>query len=166
MLELAKRRPDIDFVLRPHPYMFGTLTSQNYMTEDQLGGWKTSWNALPNTAIDATSSYASLMLAADLLFTDGISFLVEYPLVTGRSPVFIEKPNHWAFNPLGEKAAAASIRVESFGEFESTLNKAIEWGLPTRTNEIEALFSAAVPFAGQAADRILAILQSDARDLP
>jgi hypothetical protein len=105
------------------------------------------------------------MLATDLMFTDGISFLVEYPLVTGRSPVFFEKPNHWAFNPLGDKAAAASIRVENFSDFESTLNKAIEWGLPSRASEIEALFSAAVPFAGQSADRILAILQSDARDL-
>jgi hypothetical protein len=145
--------------------MFGTLTSQGYMTEAQLSEWKGEWSALPNAAIDATSSYASLMLATDLMFTDGISFLVEYPLVTGRSPVFFEKPNHWAFNPLGEKAAAASIRVENFSDFESTLNKAIEWGLPSRASEIEALFSAAVPFAGQSADRILAILQSDARDL-
>ena len=165
MLELAKRRPEIDFVLRPHPYMFGTLTSQGHMTEEQLSNWKAAWSALPNTAIDASSSYASLMLATDLMFTDGISFLVEYPLVTGRSPVFYEKPNHWAFNPLGEKAAAASIRVESFAEFESTLNKAIEWGLPSRSIEIERLFSSAVPFAGQSADRILSIVQADARDL-
>jgi hypothetical protein len=99
------------------------------------------------------------------MFTDGISFLVEYPLVTGRSPVFYEKPNHWAFNPLGEKAAAASIRVENFADFETTLNKAIEWGLPSRSTEIEELFSAAAPFEGQSADRILAIVQADARDL-
>ncbi len=165
MLELAKRRPDIDFVLRPHPYMFGTLVEQGHMSAEALDTWQRNWSALANTATDGASPYAALMLATDLMFTDGISFLVEYPLVTKRPPVFIEKPNHWAFNPLGEKAASASIRVENFAGFESALNKAIEWGLPNRDSEIAELFEAAVPYPGQSAEKILAILRADARDL-
>jgi len=165
MLDLAKRRSEIDFVLRPHPYMFGTLVEQGYLSAAELEKWISEWNSLPNTAIDSQSAYASLMLATDLMFTDGISFLAEYPLVTGKSPVFLEKPNHWAFNPLGEQAAAASIRVESFAEFETTMNQGIEWGLPSRAEQIAELFDAASPYPGEAADRIISIVRADARDL-
>lgn len=166
MLEFARRHDEIEFVLRPHPYMFGSLTGQGYMSSEALAGWRAAWDALPNTATDEHSEYAALMLAADLMFTDGISFIAEYPLVTKRPAIYWEKPGHWEFNPLGELAAATTVRVQSFEQFESELQRAIEWGLPNRSAEIEQLFSAAVPYPGQSAQRILAILRSDARALP
>ena len=164
-LELARENPQIDFVLRPHPYMFGSLVGQGYMSAEALAYWRKNWDALPNTATDETTSYAALMLAADLLFTDGISFIAEYPLVTRRPAVFWEKQGHWTFNPLGEIAAKSTVKVGNFKEFENLLKQAMEWGLPSRQAEIEELFAAASPFPGEAAKRILAIVQSDARGL-
>jgi hypothetical protein len=165
MLEFARLHPEIDFVLRPHPYMFGSLVGQGYMTETELVAWRSEWDALPNTATDETSSYAALMLATDLLFTDGISFIAEYPLVTKRPAVYWEKPGHWAFNPLGEIAANSTIRVSDFAALAETIQKAREWGLPPRHQEIDELFAAASPFPGEAAKRIVAIVRADARDL-
>jgi hypothetical protein len=166
MLELARNNRDVDFLLRPHPYMFGSLVGQNRMSLEALADWRKNWDALPNTATDETSSYAALMLAADLLFTDGISFIAEYPLVTRRPAVFWEKPGHWSFNPMGEIAAKATIKVGNLKEFETQMRQAMEWGLPSRSEEIDDLFAAASPFPGEAAKRILAIVQADARDLP
>ena len=165
MLEFARVHDDIEFVLRPHPYMFGTLLGQGYMSAEDLAAWRSAWDALPNTATDEHSEYAALMLAADLMFTDGISFIAEYPLVTKRPAIYWEKAGHWEFNPLGELAAATTVRVHDFHGFEVALQQAIEWGLPSRKAEIEHLFSAAVPYPGQSAQRILSVLRSDARAL-
>jgi hypothetical protein len=145
--------------------MFGSLVGQNHMSAEALAYWRKNWDALPNTATDEVTSYAALMLAADLLFTDGISFIAEYPLVTRRPAVFWEKQGHWSFNPLGEIAANSTIRVGNFREFETVLKQAMEWGLPSKQAEIDELFAAASPFPGEAAKRIVAIVQSDARGL-
>jgi hypothetical protein len=143
--------------------MFGTLTDRELMTADEVADWRARWTALPNTALDETSSFTSLMLACDALFTDGISFIAEFPFVTKRPAIFWEKPDHWAFTPLGELAAATSIRVSDFAGFESALKKAIEWGLPNRSTEIDALFAAASPYPGKAAEKIIEQIRLDAQ---
>ncbi len=165
MLEFATAHPEIDIVMRPHPFLFGTLTDRELLTPAQLADWRRRWDALPNTITDESSSFASLMLACDALFTDGISFIAEFPFVTGRPAIFWEKPDHWAFTPLGELAAGASIRVDDFAGFESVLKKTIEWGLPNRDAEIAALIAAASPYPGEAAKRIVELVRLDARDL-
>jgi hypothetical protein len=162
MLAFAAAHPEIDIVMRPHPFMFGTLTDRDLMTAGEVDDWRKRWNALPNTALDETSSFTSLMLACDALFTDGISFIAEFPFVTRRPAILWEKPDHWAFTPLGELAAATSIRVTNFAGFESALNKAIEWGLPNRSAEIDVLFAAASPFPGKAAEKIIEQIRLDA----
>ena len=165
MLAFAISHQEIDFVLRPHPFMFGTLTDRELLTPAELADWRRRWDALPNTTTDETGSFASLMLACDALFTDGISFIAEYPFVTGRPAIFWEKPDHWGFTPLGELAASASIRVVDFAGFEATLLKTLEWGLPNRDTEIAALIAAASPYPGEAAKRIVELVRLDARDL-
>jgi hypothetical protein len=52
--------------------------------------------------------------------------------------------------------------VTNFAGFESALNKAIEWGLPNRSAEIDALFAAASPFPGKAAEKIIEQIRLDA----
>ncbi len=163
MLTFAANNPNIQIVLRPHPFMFGTLTDRELMTAEEVQDWRNRWNALPNTALDETSSFTSLMLACDALFTDGISFIAEFPFVAKRPAIFWEKPDHWAFTPLGELAAATSIRVSDFAGFESRLRKTIEWGLPKRSAEIDALFAAASPYPGKAAEKIIEQVLADAR---
>jgi len=163
MLAFAASNPNIEIVMRPHPFMFGTLTDRDQMTPNEVVDWRRRWNALPNTGLDETSSFTSLMLGCDALFTDGISFIAEFPFVTKRPAIFWEKPDHWAFTPLGELAAATSIRVADFAGFESELKKAIEWGLPSRRSEIDALFAAASPYPGKAAEKIVEQLRLDAQ---
>ena len=162
MLEYATAHPEIDIVLRPHPFLWGTLTDRDLMTPDAVSAWRAAWDALPNTATHEVGSYASLFLATDALFTDGISFIAEYPLVTGKPTIFFEKPEHWSFTPIGEIAAASSVRVSDFGSFEAAVEAAVAGHMPDRWSEIATLQAAASPYPGEAAARIVDIVRDDA----
>jgi hypothetical protein len=96
-----------------------------------------------------------LFLATDVLVTDGISFLGEYPLITNKPTIFFENEGHWPFTAIGELAAATSIKVSTFSELEDAIASARANGLPERSKEIEQLAKASSPYPGEAAIRIL-----------
>ena len=161
MLDWATAHPEIEIVLRPHPFMFGTLVDREVISDSDLDAWLAGWDALPNTSIDHASGPAELFVNCDVLLTDGISFLAEYPLVTGKPSVFIENQGHWEFSALGELAAQASVRLNSFAEFVAGFEFILEAGLPDRSTEIEALREAASPYPGESASRIIEIVAAD-----
>ncbi len=161
MLEFARARRDVEIVLRPHPFMFGTLVELGLLTAAQIRHWREEFEALPNTFIDQSGSYLGLFNAADLMITDGISFLGEYPLVTGKPAAFIEKAEHWGFSPIGEIAAAANVRYASFDEVVEAFDEIKTHGLPDRSAEISALRQAACPNPGESAEQIVEIVAAD-----
>ena len=161
MLDWATAHPEVDVVLRPHPFMFGTLVDREVISDSDFDAWLAGWDALPNTSIDHASGPAELFVNCDVLLTDGISFLAEYPLVTGKPSVFIENQGHWEFSELGELAAQASVRLNSFAEFVAGFEFILEAGLPDRSTEIEALREAASPYPGESASRIIEIVAAD-----
>ena len=160
-LDWATAHPEIDVVLRPHPFMFGTLVDREVISDSDLDAWLAAWDELPNTTIDSASGPAELFVACDVLLTDGISFLAEYPLVTGKPSVFIENQGHWDFSELGELSAQASVRLNSFAEFVAGFDFILEAGLPDRSAEIAALRDAASPYPGESAARIIEIVAAD-----
>jgi CDP-glycerol glycerophosphotransferase (TagB/SpsB family) len=161
ILEFAKANSDIQIVLRPHPFLWSTLTDRKVLTEAQLSSWRKSWSELPNTSVDEEGSYAGLFLATDVLVTDGISFLGEYPLVTGKPAIFFENADHWKFSATGEIAAASSIRVKNFAELTEMIEKAMNNSLPSREKEIQKLVEASSPHPGESASRIIEIVYED-----
>jgi CDP-glycerol glycerophosphotransferase (TagB/SpsB family) len=161
MLEFAKANSDIQIVLRPHPFLWSTLTDRKVLTETELSSWRESWYKLPNTAVDEEGSYAGLFLATDILVTDGISFLGEYPLVTGKPAIFFENADHWKFSTTGEIAAASSIRVNNFEELTKMIERAKNNCLPSRKIEIQKLVEASSPHPGESASRIIEIVYED-----
>ncbi len=165
MLDFATRHPHIDIVLRPHPFMFGTLTDRDLMTPAELRDWQSAWAALPNTATNDSAGFTAIFLASDALLTDGISFLVEYPLVTGKPTIFWEKADHWAFTHTGTLAAEASVRVTTMAEFEGTLAAAQVGLLPVRSAEIMELLDYVSPYPGRAAASIVELVAEDFEDL-
>jgi CDP-glycerol glycerophosphotransferase (TagB/SpsB family) len=161
MLEFATANPDIQIVLRPHPFLWGTLTDRKVIDADDLTSWRKSWSELPNTYTDEDGSYAGLFLATDVLVTDGISFLGEYPLVTRKPAIFFENPEHWSFSATGEIAAASSVRVKSFAELTEVIENAKQNSLPSRETEIQKLVEASSPHPGESATRIIEIVYQD-----
>jgi CDP-glycerol glycerophosphotransferase (TagB/SpsB family) len=161
ILEFAKANSDIQIVLRPHPFLWSTLTDRKVLTETELSSWRKSWGELSNTWVDEEGSYAGLFLATDVLVTDGISFLGEYPLVTGKPAIFFENADHWKFSATGKIAAASSIRVKTFEELTEMIEKAKSNSLPSRENEIQKLVEASSPHPGESASRIIEIVYED-----
>jgi len=164
-LEWATEHPEIDVCLRPHPFMFGTLVDREVISDSDLDAWLAAWDELTNTSIDSVSGPAELFVGCDILLTDGISFLAEYPLVTGKPSVFIENQGHWEFSELGELAAQASVRLTSFAEFVAGFEFVLEAGLPDRSAEIAALREASSPYPGESAARIVEIVAADHSEL-
>jgi hypothetical protein len=161
MLEYARTNPDIDIVLRPHPFLFGTLTGRDLMSQEELDLWRLSWDALPNTYTDIDDPFTSLALASDAMVTDGVSFIAEYPLVTRKSVIFWEKGDHWEFSPLGETAKKTSHTVSSFEQVQSTIELVRAGNIQDKTEEIEELIRAVRPSQHSAANEIVGLVLSD-----
>jgi hypothetical protein len=147
-LDWATEHPEIDVCLRPHPFMFGTLVDREVISDSDLDAWLAAWDALPNTSIDSISGPAELFVGCDVL-------------LTGKPSVFIENQGHWEFSELGELAAQASVRLNSFAEFVAGFDFVLEAGLPDRSAEIAALREASSPYPGESAARIIEIVAAD-----
>ena len=173
MLEVAQRNPDTQFALRAHPFMWGTLVDREVLTPADVASWRATWDSLPNTE-DASAWPLARVFGCDVLVSDGISFLAEYPLATGKTGIFLERPDHWPFTALGELAAEANCRLRTpvnIAIFEAKLaeirQENIENSTRCRTTshpidpptakgrKIDDLRRAAMPYAGQAANRIV-----------
>jgi CDP-glycerol glycerophosphotransferase (TagB/SpsB family) len=161
MLDFAKQNPLVQIVLRPHPFLWGTLVDRKVLSAQELASWLKQWGSLENTWLDQDGGYASLFLATDILITDGISFLAEYPLVTGKPAIFFENPEHWKFSSAGELAAAASIRVSSFPQLTQAIANYSKGLLPSKSLEIQDLIRGTSPNLGQSASRIVEIIAED-----
>jgi len=161
MLAFAEATSHWDFVMRPHPIMFRTLVEGDLISQDVLSEWIAAWNDLPNTYIDDDSDFANLFATADLFVTDGISFLGEYPIATGKPAIFFDKPDHWPWSPIGGLASAANIHVRDFAAFAELFETLEKNGLPDYSQEIDALRDAAQPFPGKAAQKIIEVLIDD-----
>ncbi len=161
MLDFAKTHQDMDIVMRPHPFMFGTLVERNVIAEPELSRWLEDFNLLPNTRIETGGDFASLFMSCDLLLTDGISFIGEYPMITNRPAVFLENKDHWKFSPIGEIAVQANWRISDFAQFAERFDEIRNHGLGDYSAQIERLRQAASPYPGEAATRIVEIVASD-----
>jgi len=161
MLDFAKRHTDIDIVMRPHPFMFGTLVERKVVGEAELSRWLEDWNALPNTQIETGGDFAEIFMSCDLLLTDGISFIGEYPLVANKPAVYLENKNHWKFSPIGEIAVEANWRSSEFSEFVERFDEIRKNGLGDYSAQIARLRAAASPYPGESAARIIEIVAND-----
>lgn len=161
MLEFAKTHPEMDVVFRPHPFLFGTLTDRDIMTQEELDQWRSKWDALPNTFTDLGAPITSILLASDAMVTDGVSFIGEYPLVTGKPAIFWEKPEHWEFSPLGKIAEATTVKVHNMEQVELAIAQAQDGTLPDRSEQIAALVHAVRPQPATAAQTIIELVAKD-----
>jgi hypothetical protein len=161
MLDFARNNPEIDIVLRPHPFLFGTLTGRDLMTPEELASWRADWDALPNTFTDIDGLFTSLALASDAMITDGVSFIAEYPLVTHKSVIFWEKADHWKFSPLGKIAQETAHTVSSMAEVIQALELTRSGKLSSKQAEVDVLIKAVRPVKTTAAKAIVSLVLND-----
>lgn len=159
MLEWAGAHSKMHVVLRPHPFLFGTLVDRSVLLASELEAWLADWNGLKNTSIDETSTSAEIFAMADYVLCDGISYLAEWPLATGNSAIFLENPGHWKFSPLGELAEATTRKISSITELDSAI-AAVDAVLD-RVGQIADLRAGSMPNPGKTAEKIVEHVVSD-----
>lgn len=162
MLRWAEANPDVTVLLRPHPFLFSTMTGRKIIKKKRLNGWLAQWSALPNTAIDYGDDFLASFKTSDVMLTDGISFLAEYPLCTDRPAIFLERKHHWKLTSLGKLTRKASVRIRKFSEFRTIAAGLLSGsGLPNRSQEIRNLAAASLPQPGATAQRVLMAVVAD-----
>lgn len=123
MLDLAKQSQDwLEVVLKPHPLLFANLIKFNLIKEADLGIWIDAWTGLDNCSLVNEGDYGPLFSGSDFMVTDGISFLVEYPVGSGKPLVFFERKDHLKLNDVGELAVQYSHVVNDFSELVNAVN--------------------------------------------
>ena len=165
MLQLAEKYQEVQFVLRPHPFLFGTLVDRGVLTELELTTWRQSWRELKNTKTNSKANFVKQFATTDLLLTDGISFLAEYPLITGNAGVFLENSGHWPFNKLGTLAASANYKITKIEDFEQFIANALGSQLResplVKPEQLILLRQTIDPHPGSAAAHIVAAIAAD-----
>lgn len=95
ILDLALNSPDIVFIFRPHPLMFGALINGGHMTRSQVDRLQQRILNAENIIWDTNSLYYDAFYAADAIITDGTTFSIEF-LYT-KKPIMLTPRNMEGF---------------------------------------------------------------------
>lgn len=103
-LRLPDRYPEVDFVFRPHPFLFRVMAGQRKWSEARVAGYVERLKAKPNVIWSDGGDYFREFAESDGCIQDCGSFLVEY-MFTGRPCCYMLKSPgdiKEKFAPLGE----------------------------------------------------------------
>lgn len=139
--DLAQSNLDkFQFVFRPHPMLSTWLKLNNhyYIFKE----FYEKWSKLSNTYNQLGGLYNDVFAASDLLITDGISFLIEYPIATGKPLIFIDSGIHDKFNNVGLLGEKYSNKVTKFEEIVHLLNNKDE----LKTGNVNEMLDYLLPY--------------------
>lgn len=160
VLGLAKRNPDINFVLRGHHLLFSMLREHRKFSNEDVQSFLSKWTSLQNTSLDKNPDYAESFGNSDVLLTDGISFLIEY-LVTGKPLIFIERREHEKFTTVGEHIVKFAYRCNEIDEVDSILGRIFGGEIGSKEYDGQVAFKELISSKGNSAHRIVKSLLRD-----
>ncbi|WP_283603020.1 CDP-glycerol glycerophosphotransferase family protein [Serratia proteamaculans] len=155
-LKFAEENKKINIRLRPHPALFDFMKAKSDEMKNKVEDFVIRWGELENTSIDYDHDYIDSFKWSDILVTDGISFLVEYPLFH-KPVIFIENDSHAKFNELGRIAVQCSHIAKNTSDVISMINKFEHGTLDNKQEAIDNLESILLPNKG----RVHKIIASD-----
>ena len=135
-LEIARKYGNkIHIKLRKHP-----LLEQNIrrVDEELYNNFLREWNKLENTSIDEEWNYLKSFDWSDILITDGVSFIAEYPF-TGKIVLFIENEKHVKFNVNGEICKEYSYVIKNNFEIYEYIDRILNNKLKIKTKEFQKI---------------------------
>ncbi|MBL9186265.1 MAG: glycosyltransferase [Opitutaceae bacterium] len=101
MITEFARRPDLAFVIRPHPLFFAALEKQGLWTAGQRAEFDARVAAAGNILLDRRPSYLPVFARSAALISDASSLLIEYG-ATGRPLLYLRNPRGPGLNEDGE----------------------------------------------------------------
>ena len=95
ILRLALNTPDVVFIFRPHPLMFGALINNEHLSLKQVEKIKELIDRAPNIIYDTSYTYINAVAAADAIITDGTTFCIEF--LYSKRPILLTPRNMDSF---------------------------------------------------------------------
>lgn len=89
ILELPKKFPNVDFILRPHPLLFINIVRHQLWTQSQVDAYVHKLQDV-GIQLDSSADYFDIFASSDAMIHDCGSFIAEY-LYTGKPCCFITK---------------------------------------------------------------------------
>jgi CDP-glycerol glycerophosphotransferase (TagB/SpsB family) len=121
-LELAKKHPEYNFVVKPHPSLRYKCITEKFLTEKEYDDYIAEWNSLGNAVVYTDGNYFDIFKTSDVLITDSSSFLAEY-FYSGKPIIFFESPNRAGFNKFGLKIKKGFYTLAKTEDTEELLYK-------------------------------------------
>ena len=120
----ASEKFDIEFIVRPHP-IFELVSATNAERESHWKNFLKEIDGRVNVYLDSSVDSTSFFQEIDLLITDGVSFLAEFP-ITGKPLLFWPHSAHSALSDFGKLFCEFAISVSSSDELIDQLELAIQ----------------------------------------
>lgn len=158
ILEYAEQHPEIKWVFKPHPILFGMLSKTGLMSQDEVSAYYARWAKIAVTSFDA--DYQDLFLESRVMITDSGSFLPEYGS-TGRPVIRLICAQNKHVPPRAAKDVYDTYyNVRNLDEMYAALKLVIEDGQdPNREQRLAAVRAAGLTESDASGNIVDAILK-------
>lgn len=136
---LPAKFPELDFVFRPHPFLFPVLERPNFWGPAKCAAWRERFLSHPNAEWSAGGDPVRDFAAADAMIQDCSSFLAEW-MFTGRPCCYMLKSeaDFSKFLPFGRECLARCTIAYDAAAIEAFLREVVVAGRDTLAAEREA----------------------------
>lgn len=164
-LDFARRHPEIELVLRPHPELFEHMVATGMKTRAESNAFRDRFNALPNGQVNEGGDIFAMFRQSSALILDSCGFLAEYA-PTGKPICYLESTRRQRLNPIGEKLLHAYYAAWDAADIEDFIQSVVIEGRDDRRPERERAIARNlhVPPAGAAAEIIACIKKQQQMD--
>ena len=127
--ELPSRFPQLDFLFRPHPFLFPVLARPTLWGPAKCAAWRERFLAHDNAAWSSGGDPAGDFAASDAIIQDCSSFLPEW-MFTGKPCCYMVKSqNDFAkFLPIGQECLRHCTLASNAASIESFLRDVVLGG--------------------------------------
>ncbi len=126
-LDFARKHPEVEIMMRPHPELFGFLVVSGLKTQDEANTYRDRFNQLPNTWVYEGADIFDYFNMSDALILDSIGFIAEY-LPTGRPICFLEGRSRNKLNEIGERILDVCYHAFAAEDIERFINEVVLQG--------------------------------------
>ena len=156
-LALPEKHPELDFVFRPHPFLFTVLARKNKWGPEKVEDWIARMKAHPNVRWSDEGDYFPAFASCDACVQDCGSYLVEW-FYTGKpccymlkSPADIDAK----FAPLGKECLSHCYVAYHETAIEAFLRDVVEGGQDSKAEARETFRKTVMANYPHAADAAL-----------
>lgn len=111
MYELAKRYPQISWVVKPHPHLLhSAVENRIFPNTDAFKEYFQKWDELPNAKVETGAYYQDIFATSDGMILDSGSFISEYQY-THKPMIYLTRDTQ-KFNEFGNAVMKVLYRVD------------------------------------------------------